>query len=372
MAFASGLMDNRAHAIVAGASHSEWLSMPAISVSVVIPTRNRLASLHRALTALEHQQRRPDEVIVLDASDSPPDASTFATGYPELKLAHFRAAPSVCAQRNEGIRRARSTHVLLLDDDIEAPPDYLVRLVAAIEQDPSIGAVTGVWSEPNAKGQFTDAFLAPSFRSLLINFIAQRTVWGDIEAATANTITRLPLALLKRWYRYRGNTWSLGGWPLLTQVRAPVARTAIYTLGSALVRRDWLLASPYDERLSAHGIGDNYGVALGFPGERAITLLTDLTVRHHKEPENRLDRTSAYYERVLALHYFMRRSPRFSRINHAFLVWSLLFAAAEFRVRGRANAFRTAVRALRDVVVGRNPLFADAEPACPTRPEPIQ
>ena len=346
--------------------------MPAISVSVVIPTRNRPVSLHRALIALERQQVLPDEVIVLDASDSPPDASSFAAHYPGLKLVHVRTAPSVCAQRNEGIRRARSTHVLLLDDDIEAPHDYVRRLAAAIEQDPSIGAVTGVWSEPNAEGQFTAAFPAPSFPSLLINFIAQRTVWGDIEAVTGNAITRLPLALLKRWYRYRGNTWSLAGWPLLTQVRAPVAGTAIYTLGSALVRRDWLLASPYDERLSAHGIGDNYGVALGFPGERAITLLTDLTVRHHKEQENRLDRTRAYYQRVLALHYFMRRSARFSRLNHAFLVWSLLFAATEFGVRGHVGSFRAAVRALRDVVAGRNPLFADAEPAGPTRPEPIQ
>ena len=372
MAFRSGLMDNRASFIVAGTSHSEWLSMPGISVSAVIPTRNRPVSLHRTLMALERQQFRLDEVIVLDASDSPPDASTFATAYPALKLAHFRAAPSVCAQRNEGIRRARGTHVLLLDDDVEAPPDYLLRLVAAIEQNPSIGAVTGVWSEPNTTGQFTDTFLVPSFRSLLISFIAQRGVWGDIEAVSSNAITRVPLALLKRWYRRRGNTWSLAGWPLLTQVRAPVERTAIYTLGSALVRRDWLLASPYDERLSAHGIGDNYGVALGFPGERAITLLTDLTVRHHKEQENRLDRTRAYYQRVLALHYFMRRSSRFSRVNHAFLVWSLLFAAAEFGVRGRANSFRAAVRALRDVAGGRNPLFADAEPAGPARPEPIQ
>jgi glycosyltransferase involved in cell wall biosynthesis len=340
--------------------------MAGISVSVVIPTRNRAMSLHRALAALAGQQRLPDDVIVSDASDSPPDASALAALYPQLRLVHFVAAvPSVCAQRNEGIRRAQSTHVLLLDDDIEAPPDYLERLLAAVEDDASIGAVTGIWSEPDNAGQFSHDFLVPSFRNLLINFVAQRTVWGDVESATGNMITSLPLALLKRWYRHRGNTWSLAGWPLVTQVKAPVVRTAIYTLGSALVRRDWLLASPYEERLGAHGIGDNYGVALGFPGERPIHLLTDLVVRHHREQSNRLDRVSAYYERVLALHYFMRRSSRFSLINRAFLVWSLLFNAMEFGVLGRAISFRTAVRALSAVVTGRNPLFAAPSPAEP-------
>ena len=346
--------------------------MTRVGVSVVIPTRNRPASLHRTLGALERQRHAPDEVIVVDASDVEQDASALAAAHPELKLAHFRAAPSVCAQRNEGIRRAKSNHVLLLDDDVETPPDCLQRLIAAIEQDPSIGAVTGVWSEPNGAGQFSAAFVVPSFRSLLINFIAQRTVWGDVDASAGNVFTRLPLALLKRWYRYRGNSWSLAGWPLVTQVKAPMVRTAIYTLGSALVRRDWLLASPYDERLGPHGIGDNYGVALGFPGDQPITLLTTLLVRHHKEPDNRLDRVKAYYQRVLALHYFMRRSPRFSLINEAFLVWSLLFNVLEFGARGHGDWCQAALRALWTILSGKNPLFAEVGPARATRPEPTR
>ena len=328
--------------------------MAGISVSAVIPTRNRPASLHRTLAALACQQRPPDEVIVLDASDAPPDAGALAGVYPELKLAHFHSAPSVCAQRNEGIRLAKSTHVLLLDDDVEVPSDYLLRLVAAVEQDPGIGAVTGVWSELDDAGHFSDAFPVPSFRNLLVAFIAQRSVWGNVDAAAGSALTRLPLSLLKRWYRRRGNTWSLAGWPLVTQVNAPIVRTAIYTLGSSLVRRDWLLRSPYEEQLGPYGIGDNYGVALGFPGERPITLLTDLVVRHHKEPTNRMDRVAAYYERVLALHYFMRRSSRFSSLNQISLVWSLLFNTADFALHGHGPSFRATIRALRAVVTGRN------------------
>lgn len=332
--------------------------MPDITVSVVIPTRNRSASLHRLLTALAGQTRRPDEVIVSDASDLPQDVRALAAAYPGLSLTHFCAAPSVCAQRNEAVRRAKGSHVLLCDDDIEPSPDYVERLTCFVEHHPDVGAVTGVWIEPDASGRFGEPFPVPRFRTLAINFVAQRTVWGDVEATKGNAFTSLPLALLKRWYRRRGNTWSLSGWPLLTQVQGPFVQAAIYTLGSALVRRDWLLASPYDERAGPHGAGgDNYSVALGFPGERAITLLTDVPVRHHKEHRNRIDKASGYYHRTLFLVHVMRMSSRFSLLNQVFLIWTLLFNAAQFGISGHAELFRASVRALGVVFTGRNPLF---------------
>ncbi|MBI3982830.1 MAG: glycosyltransferase family 2 protein [Gemmatimonadetes bacterium] len=331
--------------------------MRPITVSAVIPTRNRPGSLRRTLTALAAQERLPDEVIVADASDRPSDIDALAAAHPPLSLRSFHTAPSVCAQRNEAIRRAGGSHIFLCDDDIEPPPEYLRRLEAYLVHHCEVGAVTGVISEPDAAGHFSDPFPVPGLRQLVTSFVAQRTVWADVEATTGTAFTALPLALLKGWYRRRGNTWSLAGWPLVTQVNAPIARTAIYGLGAALVRRDWLLASPYDERLGSHGIGDNYGVALGFPGDRAIILLTDLPVRHHKAQDNRLESLSAQYRRVLALHYFMRRSSRFSSLNVAFLVWSLMASAAAHGIRGRGDPFRITIRALRVIVTGRNPLL---------------
>ena len=332
--------------------------MPALTISVVIPTRNRAESLHRLLDALSRQDRKPEEVIVADASDAPPDANTLGARYPALRIACLRVAPSVCGQRNAGIQRANGSHVLLCDDDIEPPPDYIRRLAEHLERDPSTGVVTGMWAEASSTGQPFFELRAPSFRYLLFAFVFQLTVWSDVEAARGTWLTAAPLAALKKWYRTRHNTWSLAGWPLVTQVRAPVVRTAIYSLGAALVRRDWLLASPYDKRLSAHGIGDNYGVALGFPGERSIALLTDLAVRHHKALENRLDASATYYQRLLALDYFMRTSGRFSAVNRIFLLWSLLGQAGTFVVSGRQDLFRAAVRAGRLIAMGRNPLCA--------------
>ncbi|HEX6939823.1 MAG TPA: glycosyltransferase [Longimicrobiales bacterium] len=370
-----------------------------MKISVVIPTRNRAAHLERALDALARQVWLPDEVVVVDASDEPersgdlpvgvarvaaspacdgdaraggiapgrraagagaaPDASAPRRGaarpFPVVRL---RSRPGVCAQRNEGIRRATGTHVLLCDDDIELPPEYLRRLGEYVAAHPEAGAVTGVVCERDASGGFPRGFAAPSFRHLLFAFTFQLTVWADVEAADGNVLTALPLWALKRWYRRRGNTWTVAGWPLVTQVRGGAVRTATFGLGAALVRRDWLLASPYDERFDPHGIGDNYGVALGFPGERPITVLTDVYALHHRAPENRLDTAESYYRRVLALDYFLRASGRFSTWSIVALAWSLLGKAVIAAARRQADLLRQTIRALAVVVSGRNPLLA--------------
>ena len=329
-----------------------------LTISVVIPTRNRRGSLARTLAALVRQTRAPEEVLVMDASDQPLDGAAMRSAHPGLPITCLRAPAGVCSQRNLGIRSARESHVLLLDDDIEAPGDYLERLAGHLDEHPSEGAVTGVLCEPDGSGATTREFSVPTVRYLVFAFLFQLTVWSDVEAVRGSRVIAVPLAAIKRWYRRRGNGWSLAGWPLVTQPRGTVIHTAIYALGAALVRRDWLLASPYEERLGAHGIGDNYGVALGFPADRGVAVLTDLPVLHYRATDNRLDPVEAYYQRVLALDYFVRTNARFSRVHSAWLAWSLVGNTVAFALRNRWDLVGRTVRALGIVLTSRNPLLA--------------
>lgn len=327
------------------------------TVSVVIPTRNRPESLSRTLDALARQDRLPDEVVVVDASDRPPGEDALRAAHPGLPIVLLRAPAGVCSQRNAGIRRARGSHVLLCDDDIEPPPHYLSTLLDYLDDHPGAGAVSGLVCEPDRSGDSALEFSAPRIRSLLFAFLFQGTVWGDTEAIVGGPLAALPLRLVKRWYRHRGNTWSAAGWPLVTQVQRPVFHTRIYGLGASLIRRDWLLASRYDERLGTHGIGDNYGVALGFPEGSRVAVLADLRVLHHRAVENRLNQADTYFQRVLALDYFMRTRPQFSRLNTLWLAWSLVGNLIRFALQRRRALLGRTIRALGVVVTGRNPIL---------------
>jgi glycosyltransferase involved in cell wall biosynthesis len=104
--------------------------VPSPSITVVVPTRDRLASLRRTLTALQGQSGADEvEIIVVD------DGSTDGT---EAFLAGLTATGAIvhvtgegrgaAAARNAGIRRARAEVVACTDDDCEVPPDWAARM----------------------------------------------------------------------------------------------------------------------------------------------------------------------------------------------------------------------------------------------------
>ncbi|HSS37819.1 MAG TPA: hypothetical protein VLT58_03520, partial [Polyangia bacterium] len=136
-------------------------------------------------------------------------------------------------------------------------------------------------------------------------------------------------------------------------------RTPIYGLGASLVRREWLLQSPFDERLDRRGYGDNYGVAIGFPAE-GIHVVTSASVRHHKEPADRPPAAVAYSARILALDLFLRTERGRAWANRRRLAWSvvgntLLHAATRNREMCWAS-----LAALAAIVSRRNPYLARA------------
>ena len=94
-------------------------------LSVIIPTRNRKESLYQTLAALFRQKAAIHEVIVIDSSDVPIDASELRAEFDFGALCLLRAGASVCAQRNQGIRKATGDYILVLDDDIVVDDHYI-------------------------------------------------------------------------------------------------------------------------------------------------------------------------------------------------------------------------------------------------------
>jgi glycosyltransferase involved in cell wall biosynthesis len=80
-------------------------------VSVIIPTIGREV-LRQCQSALARQTRTPDEVLVIHDTD--------------------RRGPAWA--RNEGLRRTHGDLVAFIDDDCVAPPDWLARLIHAVDR----------------------------------------------------------------------------------------------------------------------------------------------------------------------------------------------------------------------------------------------
>lgn len=125
------------------------------TVTVVIPTFKRPEDLTRCLRAIAAQTRPPDELIIVTRDDDKASreaarAVTLPEGC-ERVLPKIRA-PGVIAALQEGIVQARGSIIVLTDDDAEARPDWIARLLAVLASDRDIGGVGGRDWQPHERG----------------------------------------------------------------------------------------------------------------------------------------------------------------------------------------------------------------------------
>ena len=325
-----------------------------MKVSAVIPTRNRFEQVRSTLHSLLRQTRQVDEVLLIDASDDRRQASVLRQEFAGHSIQWFESIPSVCIQRNIGIERASGDWVLLLDDDIDLEADYILKLERYILANGGCGAVAGRLMQLES-GTWTDQYPIRSFYELCWRFIFQLSVWGRIDKVRVPGVMKWCFEIINDFYRRKGNTLSLAGWPLITQWDASIVRTTIYSLGASLIKKEWL-ANAYDEVLDPYGIGDNYGAALHFPSGQQIHILGDARAYHHRVSENRLERTLASYRRILALHYFLVRDKK-SFVTRFFFVWSLFGNMLASMLRGDWRTFRMTIRALALILRRQNPYW---------------
>ena len=118
-----------------------------LTVSVIVPTRNRLDVLRQAVAALCAQQYPRDgfEIVVVDNASSDGTAtwleSIVAERGPRVRWLR-EAKPGSHYARNRGFAAATGQIVALIDDDIVVAPDWLERLVA-VYQNPQVGCAGG-------------------------------------------------------------------------------------------------------------------------------------------------------------------------------------------------------------------------------------
>lgn len=112
-----------------------------MTVSVVIPTRDRWEWLSRALRSALEQREVETEVIVVDDGSDGPTAERLATlEGPRVRVVRHERSRGVAAARNAATAAARGEWIAFLDDDDVWAPHRLADQLEAIER---VGAAWG-------------------------------------------------------------------------------------------------------------------------------------------------------------------------------------------------------------------------------------
>ena len=102
-----------------------------LSVSVVIPSYNRLNVLQRCLDSVLEQTLSPAEIIVVDDGSTDETSEWIKAAYPNVIL-HTQKNRGVSAARNQGIRIASTEWIAFIDSDDIWMPEKLEKQCQAL------------------------------------------------------------------------------------------------------------------------------------------------------------------------------------------------------------------------------------------------
>lgn len=118
------------------------------AISVVIPTRDRHASLRRTVAALAAQAtERSWELVVVDDGSRPPVAAGDVAGVQRTRIVR-REGHGPASARNAGIAAASGEIVLFTDDDTEPDPTWIEAAAGHLDAHPGDLGVEGTVRTP--------------------------------------------------------------------------------------------------------------------------------------------------------------------------------------------------------------------------------
>jgi glycosyltransferase involved in cell wall biosynthesis len=131
--------------------------MNSLYLSIIVPTKNRAADLAITLRSVLAQTRQPDEIVIVDQSDSNETRRAVDKLTAELKIqpkiiyVHDKNIHGASQASNRGFEECHGTHILLLDDDVTLQPDYIETCMAKMQNTPWLDGIAGYRKVPGEK-----------------------------------------------------------------------------------------------------------------------------------------------------------------------------------------------------------------------------
>jgi hypothetical protein len=103
-------------------------------VSVIIPNLNGERLLKICLDSLARQTLKDFEVIVVDNGSVDRSVAFLRKNYGDVKIIQFKENKGFAAAVNKGIEEGDAEYICLLNNDLEADPDFFKEMVRALRE----------------------------------------------------------------------------------------------------------------------------------------------------------------------------------------------------------------------------------------------
>ena len=232
-----------------------------LTVTVVVCTHDRPGHLRRAVEGVLAQTRLPVELIVVKDSPGPPaeELAALASAAGVAYRAVNMPAPSLPASRNRGMELAGGDVVMLLDDDMLMPPEFLGELLALYEADGD-GRVGGIGVTPALRS-------APG--------VGQR-IWDAVSAALGRG----------RWVPRR---WAAKSVALPWRLRGKLLPARRLAGGTISLRRRVAQVERFEQSFSGYALSEDREFCYRVGARHGLFFCPSLRLIHDVAPAGRPD-----------------------------------------------------------------------------------
>lgn len=258
------------------------------SLSVIIPTKNRENDLLITLTALSQGGNLPDEIIIIDQTmESIEENLKNNKDISRLNIRYFHEPDinGLIEARIAGINRTVSNIIVLLDDDITVPTDFLTKIFQLFKSYPKYDAFCSI-----AENQITMPLLG-----VIVPSIFRIGPFWDNRLIVAK-------------FHYLFNK--------------PV-RTTKFSAGYMICKREVFETVGLDRNLKGHPFVGDIDFSYRASKKYNLAIAPNLQVIHRDPMVKLYDKKTAETKRVKGRLYFFKKNVDKTLINYVCFSWFL-------------------------------------------------
>lgn len=268
-------------------------------ISVIIPTKNRPDALAMCVASLVSQTRLPDELIVVDQSNTDESrrrVHELVERWPEIALRYVwdTTINGAAAARNVGVGMCKGDVILFLDDDVILYPDYVERVLYFLEQFPEVAGVGG----------------------LIMNYKPSR-----LNILGARVFKLGPFRDEREIFECSGRDYM---------------QTRLLSGSNCAFRKAVLKSFSFDEALAGYSLSEDKDLTYRASREFRFVLTREARLIHNQSPVGRLDCRRLAFKRVVHLYWYFKKDIKPSLWNNLCYVW--LNIGMILRSAGRLSA----------------------------------
>lgn len=263
-----------------------------MKISVVICTKDRPEELHKALATISAQTRKPDGILIVDASARKNEVVDSLRTREELDgiaTKVFHVPPGLVKQRNFGVTQVADDIdiVLFIDDDVELDKEYMVHIAGIFQRRPEILGATGFIANLPAAG-------------LLGRFNKN----GSVDRAARNFFARDVEGCLDLM-------WLSGC--------------------NMAYRREVFEHELFDEFFETYGLGEDLEFSYRVAKRGKLAFVPQARLVHHESPTARIGLRRLGRMYVINKSYIVKKHPEYFSGTHLYLLflakWLAFFVA---------------------------------------------